>query len=106
MHQFGSHLTTQYRRNHLSHEVLAVLLGSGIISPRQNKMVKNNSFRNRFLMQTMRQAQHATPASRRHTDTHKVHKSRFKHPREWTWLSTIPVRNPAGVDYSGNSHLT
>lgn len=56
-------------------------------------------------MQTMRQAQHATPASRRHTDTHKVHKSRFKHPREWTWLSTIPVRNPAGVDYSGNSQF-
>lgn len=53
-HQFGFHLTIQYHRNYLSHEVPTVLIGSGI-SPRQNKWWRN-SFRNRFLMQTMRQA--------------------------------------------------
>jgi hypothetical protein len=28
-HHFGSHLTTQYRRNYLHHEVPRVLIGSG-----------------------------------------------------------------------------
>jgi len=57
-------------------------------------------------MQTMRQAlNNALPVAATLTLA-KFIIGFFKQPREWTWLSTIPVRNPAaGVDYSGNSQF-
>jgi hypothetical protein len=37
-HQFGSHLTIQYQKNCLSHEVPPVLIGRSGISPRQTNL--------------------------------------------------------------------